>query len=80
MISNIREVKSRGAELIIISRDSIEFPDDLADYVLRTADVGEFLQPIVTATEIQLLAYYLSLHLGLDVDRPRNLAKSVTVE
>ncbi len=80
MISNIREVKARGANLLLITREGLSFPSDIADTVIALPPVNELFMPITCATVAQLMAYYLSLHLGIDVDKPRNLAKSVTVE
>ncbi len=80
MISNIREVKSRGADVLLITSEGMDFPDDIADEVLALPKISPLLSPAVSAPVIQLLAYYLSFHLGIDVDKPRNLAKSVTVE
>lgn len=80
MISNIREVRSRGAKVVLLTREDLSFPEDIADTVLCLPAVSELFQPLVAATAAQLIAYYLSYHLGLDVDKPRNLAKSVTVE
>ncbi len=79
-VSNIKEVKSRGAELILITTDNLIFPSDVADSILTLPLVSPLLSPLLSAAAVQLLAYYLSLHLGIDVDKPRNLAKSVTVE
>ncbi len=80
MISNIREVKSRGADLLLITSEGFEFPSDIANTVITLPATSPLLSPIVSATAVQLLAYYLSFTLGIDVDKPRNLAKSVTVE
>ncbi len=80
MISNIREVKARGGNLLLITNEDISFPSDIADRVLYLPSVMPIFSPVVSATAVQLLAYYLSFSLGIDVDKPRNLAKSVTVE
>ncbi len=80
MISNIREVKARGANLLLVTREGIPFPSDIADTVITLPAISELFMPITCGTVAQLMAYYLSLHLGIDVDKPRNLAKSVTVE
>lgn len=80
MISNIREVKARGANILLIVRDGIKIPDGIVDNIILIPNSSELLFPLVGATAIQLLAYYLSFNLGIDVDKPRNLAKSVTVE
>ena len=80
-VSGIREVKSRGAFVVsICSRDLSERYDVPCDRMLVLPDVPELLAPFVSATALQLLAYHVSALKGLDVDKPRNLAKSVTVE
>lgn len=80
IISNVQQVKSRGGSVIaIISKDNHTMKE-LADYCLEIPNVPECLTPIVAAVPLQLLAYYIAINKGKDVDRPRNLAKSVTVE
>ncbi len=79
-LSNIKEVKARGAKVILICSDGFAVKDDEADYVVRTPDYDEFLMPIIASVPLQLIAYYTSVLKGIDVDKPRNLAKSVTVE
>lgn len=74
--SNVQEVVSRGANAIIISMDGLE--EDTDAFVLPK--VHSFLTPLVSVVPLQLLAYYAALHRNCDVDKPRNLAKSVTVE
>ncbi len=80
MVSNIREVTSRGGKMIIFVTDGIELDESIADTVIRMPRTEELFMPLVGATLTQLLAYYMSYSLGHDVDKPRNLAKSVTVE
>ena len=79
-ISNIKEVKARGAMVILICNDGLEVGDDVADYIIKLPKVDELLTPMVAAVPLQLIAYYKSVLKGNDVDKPRNLAKSVTVE
>jgi glucosamine--fructose-6-phosphate aminotransferase (isomerizing) len=79
-ISNIKEVKARGASVILICDNSVEVDKDVADYVVKLPRVDELLMPMVAAVPLQLIAYYTSVLKGNDVDKPRNLAKSVTVE
>ena len=79
-VSNIKEVKSRGAKVVLFIKESMEIPDDIADDIIRVPELSEIFMPITAITPTQLLAYYMSCHLGCDVDKPRNLAKSVTVE
>ncbi len=74
--SNIEEVNSRGANTITIVREGLSKKGDTIVY----SDVSEEVAPIATVVVLQLLAYYTALHLGCDIDMPRNLAKSVTVE
>ncbi len=80
MFSNIKEVKTRGARVLLITRSDSVIPDGLVDDVVRLPDVDDFLAPLVTILPLQLFAYYMALLRGCDVDKPRNLAKSVTVE
>lgn len=80
MISNIREVKARGAVVLGIAPDSCAKADEICDTVIRIPDVDPLLAPIIAVTPAQLFAYYVTVNKGLDVDKPRNLAKSVTVE
>ncbi len=79
-VSNIKEVKSRGAKVVLFTKESMEIPDDIADDIIRVPELSEIFMPITAITPAQLFAYYMSCHLGCDVDKPRNLAKSVTVE
>ena len=79
-VSNIREVKARGAMVILICDNSIEVGEGVADYIIRLPQTDEQLMPMAAAAPLQLIAYYTSVLKGTDVDKPRNLAKSVTVE
>ena len=80
ILSNCEEAKARNAKLIALtSSDDVEL-DKLFDTVIRIPYVPEILSPIITCIPLQLLAYYIAEFLGKDVDQPRNLAKSVTVE
>jgi glucosamine--fructose-6-phosphate aminotransferase (isomerizing) len=76
MASNIQEVKARGAVVIAIS----EFEFKSADHLIRIPQVHEFLQPVLSVVPLQVIAYEMAIARGNDVDQPRNLAKSVTVE
>jgi glucosamine--fructose-6-phosphate aminotransferase (isomerizing) len=78
MESSIRECKSRGAKIILIS-DNEGPVTQLADILIQTPKVHSVLSPITNAIPIQLLAYHVGVENGINVDRPRNLAKSVTV-
>lgn len=80
MISQIEQVKARGGQVIAIATDGDERIKSLADIVLWIPRVPWMLSPVVTVIPLQLLAYHIATLRGLDVDQPRNLAKSVTVE
>ena len=77
-VSNIQEVVSRGAKTFIITNQDLG--NKKFDKVIRIPEVSEYLSPVVAIIPLQLFAYYISKEKGLDVDKPRNLAKSVTVE
>src|SRR6476646_10152525 len=80
MVSNIQEVKARGAAVIaVVSAGDTEVAE-LADHVIEVPETPELLAPVVVTVPLQLLAYHVAVLHGRDVDRPRNLAKSVTVE
>ncbi len=79
-LANIQEVKARKGKVICVASEDCEIPDDLADDLVRVPDCHEIIEPIVMSIPIQLLSYYVALERGCDVDKPRNLAKSVTVE
>jgi glucosamine--fructose-6-phosphate aminotransferase (isomerizing) len=81
MVSNIREVKARGAVVMAITQKRNEEElDKVADIVIGIPDVDSLLAPIAAVTPMKLFAYYMAVLKGCDVDKPRNLAKSVTVE
>lgn len=80
VMSNLEEVKARKGPVIAIACEGDERVAELADEVIYVPDVEEYLQPLVTAVPLQLLSYHIALLRGCNVDRPRNLAKSVTVE
>jgi len=77
---NIREVRSRGASVLLFTSKDFAVPSDCADDVVYLPDVPELFCPLSAVVTAQLLAYYTAVKLGRDVDKPRNLAKSVTVE
>ena len=77
-ISNIQEVITRGAKTLIVT--NLDLPNVDFDYVVTVPDTNTLLSPILSIVPLQLLSYYISKEKGLDVDKPRNLAKSVTVE
>jgi glucosamine--fructose-6-phosphate aminotransferase (isomerizing) len=80
MLSNIQEVKARGAWVLAIVTEGDREVAALADRVLEVPETPELLSPVVVTVPLQLLAYHVAVRRGCDVDRPRNLAKSVTVE
>jgi glucosamine--fructose-6-phosphate aminotransferase (isomerizing) len=80
MRSNIEEVKARGARIILIATEGDERAKELSDDVIFVPSTMELLEPLVNTVALQLFAYHVAVLLGKDVDRPRNLAKSVTVE
>lgn len=80
VVSNIREVKARGAYVVLVSKDEEVNDAAICDKHIRIPDVDAEFTPFATAVILQLIAYYTSEAKGLDVDKPRNLAKSVTVE
>jgi len=80
LLGNLMEVKSRGAALIAVAEEGATEVARLVDLVLPVPAVAPLLQPILAVVPLQLLAYHVAVDLGLDVDQPRNLAKSVTVE
>ncbi len=79
-VSNIEEVRARGAEILVVAGDGDETIARHADHVLRVPVLREELAPFVNVVPAQLFAYHAAVILGHDVDQPRNLAKSVTVE
>jgi len=79
-LSNIQEVKARKGKIIAIASEGSNFPKDLVDDLILVPQAHEAIQPILASIPVQLLSYYIALERGCDVDKPRNLAKSVTVE
>jgi glutamine---fructose-6-phosphate transaminase (isomerizing) len=80
VVSNIEEVAARGGEVITITDEGNHELNRLSRYVIEVPDTMELLQPLLTVIPLQLLAYHVAVLRGCDVDQPRNLAKSVTVE
>lgn len=80
MRSNVQEVSARKAPIILVATEGDTEAQDLADDVIYVPPTMELLEPLINAIPLQLLAYHIAVKLGRDVDRPRNLAKSVTVE
>ena len=80
IVSNVQQVKARGGNIIAIVTEGDTTIRNIADHVLEVPEVPECLTPIITSVPLQLLSYYIAINKGKDVDMPRNLAKSVTVE
>jgi glucosamine--fructose-6-phosphate aminotransferase (isomerizing) len=80
MISQIQQAKARGGKVIAVATDGDELVKGMADHVLWVPETPWMLSPVITVLPLQLLAYHIATLRGLDVDQPRNLAKSVTVE
>ena len=78
--SNLEEVRSRGGELYVFADRDAGFANEPGVQVLAMPHAPEVLQPVIYTVALQLLSYHVALHKGTDVDKPRNLAKSVTVE
>ena len=79
-ISNAKETKSRGAKVLLFTTKDAVVPEGVADYVVRLDGYDDLLMPLQLIVPLQLFAYYMAVLRGCDVDKPRNLAKSVTVE
>ncbi|MGH2608541.1 MAG: glutamine--fructose-6-phosphate transaminase (isomerizing), partial [Tepidiformaceae bacterium] len=80
MISNIEQVQARAGEVICVVTEGDEEIAQLADHIIETPEVSELMEPIAATIALQLLSYYVAVQRGCDVDQPRNLAKTVTVE
>ena len=80
MISNIREVRSRGAMVILITNAEVQVDASLCDHLIQLPAIADDFAPFAAAVVLQYIAYYTAVSRGLNVDQPRNLAKSVTVE
>ena len=79
-LSNVKETKTRGARVILFTTKDAAVPEGVADYVVRLDEYEDILMPLQLIVPLQLFAYYMAVLRGCDVDKPRNLAKSVTVE
>ena len=79
-LSNAKETKSRGAKVLLFTTKDAVVPDGVADYVVRLDEYEDVFMPLQLIVPLQLFAYYMAVLRGCDVDKPRNLAKSVTVE
>jgi len=79
-VSNVKEVKARGARVLLLKKEDMNIADDVADDVVNLPSLSDWLMPFTSIIIMQLFAYYSAVLRGCDVDKPRNLAKSVTVE
>ena len=79
-VSNIQEVKARKGKIIAIVTEGDEIVRGLADYIIEVPETEEMLVPLIATIPLQLLSYHIAVMRGCNVDQPRNLAKSVTVE
>jgi len=80
VVSNIQEVKARKGKIIAIVTEGDKTVKELADHVIEIPHVDDALEPLVSSIPLQLLSYHVAVMRGCNVDQPRNLAKSVTVE
>ena len=80
VMSNLEEIKARGGPVIAIAAEGDDRVGEVADDIIYVPEIQEFIQPITSVIPLQLLSYYIAVLRGCDVDKPRNLAKSVTVE
>ena len=78
--SNVEEVRARGSKVVLVANEGDAFAEKLGDDVIFIPKTMEMLEPLLNTIPLQLFAYHMAVILGRDVDRPRNLAKSVTVE
>ena len=79
-ISNMKEIKARGGTIILLKQKNQEFPKDCFDFSIEIPKAPSYILPIISAIPLQMFAMYMAQKKGLNVDKPRNLAKSVTVE
>ena len=80
VVSNIEEVAARNGSVIAITDEGNDELDHLCEHVIKLPSTSDFLDPLLTVIPLQLLSYHVAVMRGCDVDQPRNLAKSVTVE
>jgi len=80
IMGNVEEVRARGGKVTVVATEGDRYVEKVADHLITIPDAPELFQPMLTVVALQLLAYHSAVLLGHDVDKPRNLAKSVTVE
>ena len=80
VVSNMQEVKARKGKVILVHSEGCDVPEGLVDDAISIPKAHDALMPLLATIPVQLLSYYIAVERGCDVDKPRNLAKSVTVE
>ena len=80
IVSNIQEVKARGGKIVAVVTEGDEVVRSMADHIIEVPETDDAFSPILTTVPLQFLAYHIAVMRGCNVDQPRNLAKSVTVE
>lgn len=80
IVSNVQQVKARGGTVVAIVTEGDKVISEIADYTIEIPEVPDCISPVITSIPLQLLAYHIAINKGCNVDMPRNLAKSVTVE
>ena len=80
LLANSEEIKARSGKLIAIVTEDDTKMNQIADHIIKVPNAGNLLSPLITTIPLQLLSYHIAKLRGCDVDQPRNLAKSVTVE
>ena len=79
-LSNVKSVKARGASVIMVTNEEVEPDPEICDFVVKIPDCDPALSASLSIIPMQLFSYYMGVYRGCDIDKPRNLAKSVTVE
>jgi len=80
MISNVQEIKSRKGQVVLLIEEGQTIPEGLADFIVQLPKANEILSPIIASIPLQLFSYHAAKNRNCNIDQPRNLAKSVTVE
>jgi glucosamine--fructose-6-phosphate aminotransferase (isomerizing) len=80
VVSNVQEIKARKGQVIAVATHGDDVLPTMSDHIMFVPDIDEVIAPLLSVIPLQLLSYYVGIYKGIDVDKPRNLAKSVTVE
>ena len=80
IVSNVQEIKARKGKILAVVNKGDKQVAEMSDYVIEIPEVSECFSPILASVPLQILSYYIAVYRGVNVDQPRNLAKSVTVE